>query len=204
MKKILIILTTSFCLFNYGQTVKSMYHNDIKSNDMANAYFKDLNNDLNKFTGLWEFNNGTHHLKIRFYKVNEVKGWAKNQYMDEIHSFMEYRVREGNIWVTKYNTFPFPNATSGECGECFIGTSNYNPNKLSGVYYEPSDNCQRLKQAFLDITYSLNGNTPQLQWERKAGLNSYSWHYFPCPGAEPVDTSEFIIPANMVLTKIAD
>lgn len=209
MKKIFLILMIGITSYiSYGQLTTKALEDFPQYHSTDNIYFKDLNNSYNKFIGLWEFNDGTHHLKLRLYKVSYVNrggGIIKlERYRDEIHSFIEYKVKENGIWDTKYNTFPYPNATSGGCNQCIYGVVDFNSNELYMEYNEPSPSCERFKSATLSLTYGLNGSIAQLIWQRKMDSDNRFLMEIPCPDGQMIDMSDFIIPANMVLTKIAD
>lgn len=208
MKNLTTLMMILACYIGYNQTVVSL-NNFGQYLSQDNVYFKDTNNYLNKFEGIWEYNDGTHHLIIRLFKVNQVLigGGSLNitQYSDEIHSFIEYKTFENGVWISKYNSFPYPEALNGICEKCIKGTlQTSNQNKLTMHYNEPSISCSRLKSATLYLTYALeiNSITPQLIWERiMHGDNRFGMD-IPCPDGQMIDTSDFIIPANLVLTKI--
>jgi hypothetical protein len=208
MKKLTLFLLITFNYNAYNQTVVPLceFPNYLTQN---NVYFKDINNHLSKFEGLWEFNDGTHHLIVRFYKVNQflIGGGSLSltQYSDEIHSFIEYKKFENSIWITKYNTFPYPEAINGLCNKCIKGTlQTTNQYKLSMHYSEPSASCTRLKSAYLNLTYVLDINSlvPQLIWERIMNSENRYGMDIPCPDGQMIDITDFKLPSNMILTKI--
>ena len=179
---------------------------DYRNNpNLNNTYFKDVNNYLNKFAGTWVFNDGTKALKIKFYRINKVpKFLSTNSFMDEIHSYIEYKVLEGGIWITKYNTFP-PIGTPVDQPMMTIysiyGSIYFDINTLYTNYHEPSPSCKRWFQASLELKFINNGLSQQLEWKRTLSEPNTFLSEEPCPNGQMIDMNEFIIPAELLLTK---
>ena len=134
------------------------------------------------------------------WKRKKIYGKAFNVYSDRLIIKYEY-VKNG---VTKYyniNSFNVPagaNTKPSELETCYVKNSI-----IDAVYYEPSfTDCIRRKIGGLSIQYAFEVDMlqPQLIWTRTTDQ-----HYFrddPCDDGLPTDNSDFIIPANMVLTKL--
>lgn len=204
MKNIVIILLFVTFLKTNAQTIVPI-QNYRNNPNLNNTYFQDVNNYLNKFVGTWVFNDGTKALKIKFYRINRVpKFLLTNSFMDEIHSYLEYKVLEGGVWVTKYNTFP-PIGTPPDQPMMTIysihGSIYFDINLLSMRYHEPTSSCKRWFNAALELKFINNGLSQQLEWKRKLFAPNSFLSEEPCPDGQMIDMSEFIIPAELLLTK---
>ena len=204
MKNIVIILMFVAFLQANAQSIVPLqdYKNNIY---LDNTYFKDINNHLNKFVGTWVFNDGSKALKIKFYRINKMPlSLPKTSFMDEIHSYIEYKVLEGGIWVTKYNTFP-PIGTPPDQPMMTIysirGSILHEINSLQMNYHEPTSSCKRWFNAALELKFINNGLSQQLEWKRKLYAPNSFLSEEPCPDGQMIDMSEFIIPAELLLTK---
>ncbi len=147
-------------------------------------YVKDTNNLLNKFLGSWIYDDGIHYLKIVVTKHTHIYDEIKD-YEDEIWIKTEYKLNG----VEKYNT------TGGIFGNYMINTST-----VKVIYKEPSlTSCYRRKIGDLRLEYSINpSNVEQLGWTR---TNTITEGKTVCPNGGEVDDSDFLIPANLLLTK---
>ncbi|MEZ4793141.1 MAG: DUF6705 family protein [Gelidibacter sp.] len=208
MKYLIFLLSITFSFNGVSQTVIPI-ENYFDYDNANNVYFKDVNNTFNKFLGVWESTNGSHYFKITFYKQNKTQVGITDdgvnlrtftQYTDRIYSHFIYKLNGATIYDTYppagINPTPFKSDIDGE---------NYvviNSNKLHLNYQEPSTTgCSRNQTGILEVEFQHVGqNTDQLIWtrtDRNIGLPPY-----PCPSGTTPDTSEYQIPANMVLTKI--
>jgi hypothetical protein len=61
-------------------------------------YFKDLNNELDKYVGTWKYTNGTTILTIQLVKREQI--FSGTWYEDELHG--EYRYVENGLEVVNY------------------------------------------------------------------------------------------------------
>jgi hypothetical protein len=98
-----IILIFSLCLFSMSckaQTPIVAIDSPI-SDKSQGTYFKDLNNELNKFEGAWVFTNGNTSLKIVLYKV-EMNYDGSEFYFDDLRG--EYQYIENGVEII--NTLP--------------------------------------------------------------------------------------------------
>lgn len=155
------------------------------------TYFKDINGTFNKFLGTWIYNQDGHYFRITFFKTENVDYWfSDRQTEDIVESHYEYKYN-GNLIFENYST----NRT--------MVSSNilYNDNFLGFSYLEPSlTSCNKARIGRLKITYSLNSSgLPILIWERV--IVPLTQNPFPCPDNSAPDESDFLVPANMVLTK---
>ncbi|MDH7913091.1 DUF6705 family protein [Winogradskyella sp. SYSU M77433] len=167
-------------------------------------YFKDVNNILDKYTGNWVFDDGTYYLKISITKkMHKAKGWSPHyndpNFEDYLSVVIIYKVNGVEI----YNTSTTPPVDSLIYGN-IINSSN----EIELFYNEPTDSCQRQKNADLLLEFipdgmiGSNGSLPSgtLKWTRKNRLSYISPHK-ECPDGSLVDSSEFKIPADLILER---
>lgn len=208
MKNIFFFLLVGFSFKGMTQTIIPI-QNYFDYNHSDNVYFKDVNNILDKFLGTWEYTDGSHYFKITFYKQEQTQIgktsdgrviYKKVQYSDRIYSQFIYKLNGATIYDTYppggLNPTPYKSDIDGERDVV------ENSNKLNLSYQEPSTTgCARDKMGMLEVQYQFaNHTTDQLIWtrtDRNIGLPPY-----PCPSGTTPDTSEYQIPATMVLTKI--
>lgn len=174
-----------------------------------NAYYKDVAGTLNKFIGNWEYSDATTYLKVRFYKVENTTYFEPSTKLspytfDELRSYIEYKVKVNNQWVTKYNTFlpigQHPPLSQSDLLQVIRGESIEAPNRLRLTYNEPTTSCARSRFAILHLNYAVNAaGQPQIQWTRNSGRRTTNRL---CEDGTPMDDSPFIIPKDLVLTKI--
>lgn len=156
-------------------------------------YFKDTNNLLDKFVGTWVFDDGTHYLRIiitkHLYVTRDIGDFHTDDDFDDLINIRtEYKL----AGVEKYNT-----------AEEF-GLKGYDIDSVNTIkniyYYEPSlTSCERRKGGKLQLEYLINiGGEKQLVWTR---TNTITEIWGNCPDGTPIDFSDFLIPANLVLTK---
>lgn len=170
-----------------------------------NKYLKDINGHFNKFIGTWEYSSNDKYFKIQFYKINKVPAstmpfYTGNRFYDYLCSFVEYKEKQNGQWVTIYNTFGTPAFTNTSTNLDRRNVINghhisSDPNWIMLSYAEPTETCRYTPT--LNIRYQAE-NPAQLLWERDLRI------WVSGPPCDNVDTSPFQIPANMVLTKIAD
>lgn len=169
--------------------------------DYPNSYYKDTNNKLQNLVGSWVYDNGSDYFKITFYKEKVIENEHYNVFGDKLFAKFLYK-KDGRIIYDNYGT----NSYSREQG--FINTkpseiqSNFVVNYTIGFYYtEPSTNdChRRRKVGSLDIIYN-NGNPAKLSWKRTTDTGYFRTR--PCSNGVEPDDSDFVIPEDMVLTKL--
>lgn len=169
-----------------------------------NKYFKDINGHFNKFIGTWEYSDSDKYFKVQFYKINKVPEstayyYIGNVFHDYICSFIEYKEKQNGQWVNIYNTFGTSafTSTTFSRGAAIQGYSIMSSNThLRLKYTEPSEDCLP-SNYYVDIKHQ-GGNPTQLLWSRG------SYKYVGSSSCNNANNNSFKIPADMVLTKIAD
>jgi len=156
-------------------------------------YFKDTRDNLDKFEGNWLYDDGTHYLSIVIVKhehiSNGYEGYDDNDFEDRLLLEMEYRLNG----IEQYS---FSNTVG------ISGNRLESSNIVAMNYAEPSlTSCDRLKSADLTLQHRVSFPNPdQLVWVRdNESLETFS--VIKCPDGSDLDTSDFIIPANLTLTK---
>ena len=103
MKKINFIVLMLFVISCKAQIpIKSIYDDT----DINGAYYKDTNNDFDKFVGTWKYTNGITSLTITLQKKAQYHKFhsnGDNYYLDVMVG--EYKYIENG--VEKINTLPF-------------------------------------------------------------------------------------------------
>lgn len=99
MKKVTILLTF-FCKITFAQTPILPLYDSIK--DAPNAYYKDLQNDLNRFVGEWKYEQGSNQLIVKILKKEmKLNNYSEFSYYVDV-LVAEYRYIENG--VEKINT----------------------------------------------------------------------------------------------------
>lgn len=171
-----------------------------------NVYFKDVNGLFNKFLGSWEYTSGPYYFKMTLTKKEQYQyaiGIRKSiQYTDYIDCHYIYKYNG----ITIYNFYPNNNLLTSNFSQSGINGYDYvimNNNKLLLNYDEPSQtSCYRRKGGRLEIEHTYIGQTPKLIWTRTDYDKGLQVKGFECQDGSLPDTSDFQIPANMVLTKV--
>lgn len=200
----LFLVTVSFfsVLKLSSQTIKpieSMVSDNIL---VDNVYYKDTNNRLLNCVGTWEYTSGQDYFKVAFYFIVKEKENPYSNYQrfsDRLYAEYIY-IKDGVIKYDNYNNtiYTLPAVVNTKPSEL---KSNFVKNgEIFFSYSEPSNNdCHRRRVGRLVI--SLVNNSPsQMQWTRTTDE-----HYFlsdPCENGVEPDNSDFIIPANMILTRV--
>lgn len=173
-----------------------------------NVYFKDVNHIFDKFLHTWEYTNGPHYFKITFYKQEQYEfgkmsdgsnAMSITQFSDRIYSHFIYKYNG----VVVYDTYPSggDGLNTTDYSSYIDGTMIKNTNELFMYYDEPSTTgCTRILTGLLDLKHQYQGQQAQLIWTRTDKKSGYP--AFGCPSGATPDTSDFQIPANMVLTKV--
>ncbi len=129
MKHILIIVIATFSLLNCKAQSPILPINDLGRHNIDNAYYKDLNNELNDFEGTWLYTNGNTSLKIVL--VKKPMYFNGDYYQDLIIGEYQY-IEDG---VEKINTLASLNLDLGYSHE-ITGNSI-----LNTCFYLPTDDC---------------------------------------------------------------
>jgi len=111
-----------------------------------NAYIKDMNNELNKFVGLWKgnWNGKTVYLELRKVKdYSSIPGDTHPYYIDEIQGERKIIDSNGNVEIDRISNF-------GSDGTEFWGMSkSIKPPGRDRLTFSPRNMCR--KMATLDI-----------------------------------------------------
>ena len=154
--------------------------------DDVTYYYKDVNNDLNKFLGTWTFQDTNSELIVTFY-FNEHHDLG-GAFYDGLYAKFKYTENGAVIYDTLLD-----NSIAAEY-HIFGGTIFQDTlNKTSLSYYEPTNIPYRGEWSpilYLELLpCNTIGCTPQLKWD-------LYW-----AGGEDSDPWPFKIPSNMVLDK---
>ncbi len=188
-----ILVITIILLFNLNilhsqeSEIVPLYQlGEFVPDDNSYYYFKDINGDLNKFLGTWNYQDSTSDLNVTFYlKLHEEAG---GDFKDKIFARFSY-VENG---ITIYNTY---NDTS-IMSELYISGCSLDSNdraKMSIVYSEPDEfpypkgMTPKLKIEFIPCTGM--GCSPQLKWDIVWFKN------------DPSDIWPFKMPTDITLTR---
>ena len=191
MKNIILILTLILTLSCKAQSNVVGYNS---SNIPENAYCKDLNNDLNKFTGTWKFVNGNTELTIIIVKNEKVyHKYFSKYYIDELAGNYKYIENGIEIVNTLSNNFSENFSFSGS-------EMSEDTNKFSFSLDDPG----KPRASYnLNLTYfgrDLNGHI-KLTWK----LMQTDYYSGYIPGETPPTTSELDqtirLPVEVVLIK---
>ncbi len=128
MKHILIIVIATFSLLNC-KAQSPIFPLGDWSDEQANAYYKDLNNELNAFEGTWLYTNGNTSLKIVL--VKKPMSFNGDYYEDLIIGEYQY-IEDG---VEKINTLASLNLDLGY-NHKIRGKSIHN-----NCFFLPTDDC---------------------------------------------------------------
>jgi len=207
MKKyISIIFLLNFIVAASQETIVPLEEQYRSEGPYTNVYFKDVSGYLDPFVGTWEYSGATVYFKVNFYKLTHARGGFglyTTIFEDELRSFILYKVLENGTWVTKYNTFTIifigdEEANSSSIRGNLLGVTQ---NEINLRYTEPTTHCRRLKTAALELELFEENGIEKLKWGRRRPKNNRLGTGF-CPDGSPLDESNFIIPKDMVLTKV--
>ena len=190
MKQIILIIVTIFTVLSCRAQSPIVGYQTYRVPD--NAYCKDLNNDLDKFTGTWKYINGTTELTVVIVKNEQV--FNDDYYTDELaanYKYVENGVEIINTLSNDYNT----NATiSGDnLGDDVNNFTLWldDPDKPRATY--------KLDLTFLGST--IMGNPIEMQWN----LIQTGFYSSYIPGETPPTAAELDqtmrLPAEVILEK---
>ena len=150
-----------------------------------NAYIKDTNNILNKFTGIWMYQENGKIFTLNLQKSENKK--LITYYVDELNGFYKY-MNNGSIIV---DTSDQPLSKSKITG---ARISVENPNKIILFFYDPE---RPRVSSQVDLTYSNQGGVEKLNWElRVTGILPQG-----VPGKTLNPATDVRVPTNMELIK---
>lgn len=160
----------------------------VSASDNSILYYKDINNTLNKYLGVWVFDDGVKYLKITVIKETHAPKGVDNLYNDD--DFEDKLVVK---LVYKVNGIEKYNTNGGIAGNTIIS-----PNEIRLNYKEPSlINCSRQKKGVVKFEY-LNTSNETIIWDR---TNILTKKFNKCSDGTYYDDSDFIIPDNLILEK---
>lgn len=184
MKNILFTILTLITISTFAQqdvTVSIHQKGRLEEEDNLTYYYKDLNNDLDKFLGTWKYIDTNKELTVTFYQ--ETNNYCGNS-QDELYAKFTYS--ENGILV--YNTF-----------------TNYRPNKkISGAFFDDINKMELFYDEPSTITYRRTVNPPILKIEflgsdNLSGQPLLKWDLeYNTHGNE---VWPFRIPKNLILTR---
>lgn len=196
MKALVYIFLGLFLSFGFAQEDETVSIHKIGRHDDKDVskayYYKDIDGDLDKFLGTWEYDDGSKKLTLVFYKLTHVKK-GKN-FKDRI--FAKFKYEQDGVVI--YNTL---SDLSSSVQNKIVGSFFYTDSttKMSLFYNEPTDipyerySYKGGSSPSLDIEYlpcTGLGCSPQLKWDIT--------FLRPASSSAPIP---FKIPLNLVLTK---
>ena len=188
-----ISITTSV---NAQETIISLKDGDISSVPMTgDVYHKDTTNTFDKFMKTWLFDDGINYFKITFYKKEHIRLANTRFYADEL--VCEYLFKVNGITI--YDTYGINSNINNYGANHIFGINIENENKVELSYSEPPINsCHKYADGKLTLNY-ITSTTPTLQWSRVN--NKLYGGNSTCPDGTSMDLTDFVIPANMILTR---
>ncbi|WP_426476232.1 DUF6705 family protein [Chryseobacterium sp. CBSDS_008] len=187
MKQILLMLITILAISCKAQTYPLNYKEDVPNG----AYYKDTNNELDKYIGVWKgvWDNKTLYLDLR--KIKYKSGDNFNYYYrDKILGERKVIAPNGTIEIDRISNFDNQNPEFDGIG------FNLKNGNIKRLYFYPKNMCR--KTATLDIT-NFTGNQMTLHFEYLPSIidpncqhNAYVDQY----GDFPIN-----FPKDIVLTK---
>lgn len=150
----LLLISISFA----QQVVPIEDRKNFNTNPESIYYYQDVNNELDKFVGTWQYENGNTNFTITFFKVeNAPAGRNKEDKLKTAFTLVE----NGNVVLEATD------GTDGSSDRTFYINGGYfddpnDLNKISILYTEP--NMPEKQWAQLYLTYSQNGAIETLEW----------------------------------------
>lgn len=147
-----------------------------------------LNNDINKFVGIWSWSSAGKSLQLVLKKENVKLPFGNNIYADRIIGFHRY-IDSGSIIE---NSTQYSSETFSMQGNSTIygSTENGNPNKLSGGMTHKSKN----KSVNFEIEYIDSTHIRLVQLKNTSGIKVRKL-------TDPPFDSSIGLPQNIILTK---
>lgn len=150
----LIILLFLFVMISCKSQSSIYTLGESPTNLPNNAYIKDTNNILNKFSGTWKYeNNGkTFTITLQKYKA-DLNGY----YKDMLKGYYIYT--NGSLTIVDTSNYPI---NKSKISGAWLWENNLD--KVSSLFYDPERprvSCE------VDLTYSNQGGVEKLHWELK-------------------------------------
>jgi hypothetical protein len=173
-------------LYSQEQIVPLTEEGELLEEDNTVYYYKDIDDDLNKFLGTWIYQDTTKELIVKFYL--HIHNESGGTYYDEIYAKFKYTENSVVIYntlldnseITEYRIFG---------GTIFADSRN----ELSLAYFEPTDiPYKKFMTPILNLEFipcNTLGCNPQLKWD-------IFWNK-----SKDSDVWPFKIPSHLVLTK---
>ena len=161
MKQLFLIMVFMLGLGCKAQIpIKSIYDDT----DINGAYYKDTNNDFDKFVGTWKYTNCITSLTITLQKKAQYHKFhsnGDNYYLDVMVG--EYKYIENG--VEKINTLPFLSQNFDDPYKYHIaGSLIARPNSIYCLGCGPND--RKLVLGFVDPNRSIPGYEPEMMFQR--------------------------------------
>ena len=178
MKNIFIIIVLLLSITGCSQTFP-LY---LAHSQEAGKYYKDIDNDLNKFQGIWRYQNGTTSLTIVLRKKTQVLNPFRNFTSDMLigeYSYIHNGIQQANtidLMESNSSTYGDNNiygTTLGRCDECPTGGKNliflfFNDpvvsylNSQMSVKYYVENGVEKIKIGLKPDTYVHTGELPPI------------------------------------------
>lgn len=179
------------------------------ANAVEGDYFKDLNNNLDKFIGNWLYIQGVKRVELNITKINRHHFWGRSRgvFVDKLS--VEFKYYENGILVKESTPGFFSDLDQIELfyliSNPIIGSNNLHDDGYSiinGAYKEPFNSfCSKPIPGDLWLSYKTQNNNVQgvvtigkLYWERRTRYINSNLTVTPC-------ADNFELPANMVFIK---
>ncbi|WP_177731612.1 DUF6705 family protein [Flavobacterium inviolabile] len=178
MKNIFIITILLLSISGCSQTLP-LY---LAHSQESGKYYKDIDNDLNKFQGTWKYTNGSTSLTIVLRKKTQVVNPFRNFTTDMLigeYSYIHNGIQQTNtISLMEANSADYGNnniygTTLGKCDECPAGAKNlvflfFNDpvvsylNSQMSVKYFIENGVEKIKIGLKPDTYVHTGELPAM------------------------------------------
>ena len=193
MKHIILMILATFTILSCKAQSPILGYRTFKASVPDGAYLKDLNNDLDKFTGTWKYTNGTTELSVIIIKVEQV--FNGRYYIDRLKGNYIYMENGVEIINTLSNDLYNDATITG------VGLWDNNINKISLEFDDPD----KLRATYnLDLTFLSTGTfgvPATMQWN----LMQTGFYSSYVPGETPPTTAELDqtmrLPAEVILEK---
>ncbi|MBN9284338.1 MULTISPECIES: DUF6705 family protein [Flavobacterium] len=194
MKKTLVIIVLLInTIVSYSQNQYPLY---LSSDAITGGYYKDIDNDLNKFQGTWKYSDGTTSLTIVLKKKNQVTV-PYGDYMTDIlvgeYSFVYNGTQQTNTLnsleqnATTYGANNIYATIIRRCDECLPGQRKV----VIGIFKDP---VVEYLGARMSLSYYTENGTEKLKLGLKPETYVYTDELPPIPaGYESVPIGKYIL-----------
>lgn len=194
MRIIFLIITMGISVFTgYSQNQYPLY---LSNQEIVGSYYKDMDNDLNKFQGTWKYTNGTTSLTIVLKKKTQVNNTIRNFLTDMLvgeYSFIYNGTQQANtINNIEQNAVNYANnniyaTIIRRCDECLPGQRDV----LIGTFKDPTIQHYNSR---MSLRYFIENGTAKLKISLKPNTYAHIGE-LPSPpaGYEPVPMDVYIL-----------